>query len=146
MPSGNSSRERGRHESWQCHVQGEMRAWAGGREDLSEVRKGWKDLLLLHPNLSLPGSQGPYWASPSSSDSELPNLLRSEKLGKEVVHLFRKHSMMERGEIRAGIINSQHINSYPLCLALCICKMGIIPFTLEGSWWGVNEIMFLKSV
>lgn len=54
--------------------------------------------------------------------------------------------MMERGEIRAGIINSQHINSYPLCLALCICKMGIIPFTLEGSWWGVNEIMFLKCL
>jgi hypothetical protein len=48
-----------------------------------------------------------------------------DNLGKEVVHLFKQHGMMERIEICVGILASQYINPCPVCLHLPICTMGI---------------------
>ena len=55
-----------------------------------------------------------------------------DNLGKEVVHLFKQHGMMERTEICVGILASQHFNPCPVCLHLPICKMGILSGTLKG--------------
>lgn len=39
---------------------------------------------------------------------------------------------MERTEICAEILDSQHINPYSLCLCLPVCKMGILSCTSKG--------------
>ena len=40
--------------------------------------------------------------------------------------------MTQRIEIRVGILASQLINPYSVCLALPICKMGTVSFALKG--------------
>lgn len=46
--------------------------------------------------------------------------------------VLKRCGVTERTEICVGILASQYISPYLLCLHLPICKMGIIPCTLKG--------------